>query len=218
MRQINYIVIHHAAVDQPDMKKMLKSIDNNHKSRLHPNVNWYWYHIAYHYVIWVDWETVKTRPEAEVWYHASNLAVNKTSLGIMLSGNLDKHEPTNIQLITLVCLVQKLKEKYPKARICYHKDFAKKTCPWTKFPYDLFTKMITMASKFKAIFEKEVSDPVFTEHEDYDTATIADIKYLIDIWLARSYWKMLEYIDKENNKDRNLIAKTFNYLKWLIKK
>ena len=218
MREIKYIVIHHAAVDQPDLDKMLTSINRSHKARLHPKPNKLWYYIAYHYIIWVDWETKQTRLLSEVWYHASNLAVNKTSIWIMLSWNLDLHAPTTEQLASLISLVMELKERFPWARVCYHREFAKKTCPWNMFPYDLFNKAITMVSKFKSIFEKEVTDPVFTAHEDYDTATIADVKYLVDIWLTRAYKKVIKYIDDENKTDRNLISKIYNSLISLIKK
>lgn len=218
MRTINYIVIHHAAVDQPDLQKMIKSINNSHKQRLHDKINWFWYYIAYHYVIWVDWKIVPTRPLSEIWYHASNYKVNKESIWIMLSWNLDKHEPTKEQMEALINFTLQLLEEYPDAKVCYHKDFAKKTCPGNKFPYDLFRKSLNMASKFKSIFEKEVSNPVFTEHEDYDKATVADVKYLVEIGLSRAYKRLIEYVDKENKKDRTAMSTIYQSLKSLFKK
>ena len=154
MRDINYIVIHHAAVVQNNLSKLIASMNNTHKSRwLHTSKNWLWYYIAYHYVIWVDWEIKQTRPDAEYGNHASNAMVNKTSIGILLSGNLDIKEPTEQQMSALVSLVNKLKITYwDTVLVKYHKDFANKSCPWIKFPYDLFNKLIAMSSKFKEIF------------------------------------------------------------------
>lgn len=100
MRKINYIVIHHSAVTQPDIYKLIKSMDRTHKERwLHTVKNWLWHYIAYHYIIWVDWKIIQTRLLEEVWYHASDKNVNKTSVWIMLSGNFDKDKPTKNKLI-----------------------------------------------------------------------------------------------------------------------
>lgn len=215
MRKINYIVIHHTAVDQSDINKLISSINISHKKRwLHRTRNLLGYYIAYHYIIWVNGETKQTRMESEIWYHASNLKINKESIGISLSWNLDKHPPTKKQVDELLNLISNLKIKYGQhIKIVYHNMYAAKTCPGKKFPYALFNKYNIMASKFKEIFEQEVKDPIFTVHDDKENATISDAKYLMEIWIARALKKMYAYIDSENGKDRSFINKILSFLK-----
>lgn len=215
MRKINYIVVHHTAVDQPNIDKLIKSINTSHKKRwLHKTKNMLWYYIAYHYIMWVNGELKQTRGETEVWFHASNLVINNESIWISLSGNLDKHVPTEKQMEALTRFVINIRSKYwEHIKVVYHNMYAKKTCPGKLFPYALFDKQIAMASKFKEIFQQEVKDPIFTTHDDTDNCTIADAKYLMEIWIARSMKKLYEYIKAEDQKDRSMIQKIFSYLK-----
>jgi len=157
---------------------------------------------------------VQTRWYGEVWYHASNKVINAESIGIALSGNFDTGKPTQAQIEKLVTVVLWLKKKFwQHVKVVYHRDFAAKTCPGKNFPYILFTKLITMASKFKAIFEKEVTEPIFTIHWDNTPATIADIKYLIEIGLARATKKIYKYVNEENVKDRSFAQRFLSFFK-----
>lgn len=215
MRKIDSIVIHHTAVEQPNLTKLVSSMNTSHRVRwLHKVKNALWYHIAYHYIIWVDWEVKQTRLHSEIWCHASNLTINNRSIWIVLSGNLDNHVPTKNQMDALMVLILSLNKTFGKTLdIRYHKEFAKKTCPGKKFPYVLFDKQMTMASKFKEIFLKEVTNPIFTVQDDPDNCTIADAKYLMEIWIARSLKRLYTYIDDENKKDRSFINKILSFLK-----
>lgn len=215
MRKINYIVIHHTAVNQPDMKKLLSSINASHKKKwLHKSPNSLWYYIAYHYIIWVNWELKQTRADADIWYHASNLAINNSSLWIVLSGDFDRNKPSDRQILAASQLVSHLRTKYwQHIKITYHNMYAKKTCPWLKFPYALFDKLTAMVSKFKQVFDEEVKDPIFTVHGDKEPCTIWDAKYLMEIGIARSMKKLYDFIKVEDQKDRNMIQRIFSYLK-----
>jgi hypothetical protein len=70
-----------------------------------------------------------------------------------------------------------------------------------------------MASIFKQYFEKEVLNPVFTDHDNNDNATIADCKYLVEIAISRATTRVYKYVDAENKKDRTFIGRIFSFLK-----
>jgi len=153
MREINRIVVHHSATKQPNIYKCVTSFNRSHKLRLHPNPNWYWYHIAYHYLIGYDWKIIKTRPLKEVGYHASNLKVNKTSIWICLTWNFDKEIPTDAQYKALIELILELKTWF-NITIHWHNEFSNKTCPWTNFNMDYLKKVITFKNK-KTVSKKD---------------------------------------------------------------
>lgn len=66
MRDIEFIVIHHTAVDQSHLPTLLTSINNNHRQRLHPQPNGFGNHIAYHYIIDINGVVEHTRPLTEI--------------------------------------------------------------------------------------------------------------------------------------------------------
>lgn len=129
MRKIDKIVVHHSAVDQPDLDKALKSFNKTHKVRFNRN-KWYpWTeYIQYHFVIWEDWTVKKTCPIKEVLYHASDYRANQDSIAICLSWNFDKHPPTAKQYWALIKLIWEF-----DLPVYYHNQFANKTCPWLLF-------------------------------------------------------------------------------------
>ena len=136
MRKINKIVVHHSWVYQEDMSKVISSFNQNHKNRLHPNPNWYGLHIAYHYIIGVNWEIDKTRQIKEVGYHASNRGVNQESIGICLVWNFDLYQPTQDQYKALKELIEELKSGFGyNITIHGHNEFCNKSCPWKNFDF-----------------------------------------------------------------------------------
>lgn len=213
MRAIKHIVIHHAGVDQPSLSKLMDSINNNHKSRLHKTKNDFGYHIAYHYIIGVDWHIKPTRPIAQIGNHTANAAVNRTSIGIMLSWNFMNKEPEKVQIDRLIMLLSTLLDTYwYDIEIWFHKQYSKTSCPGTKFPYDLITNRKDMASKFKVFFEEEVKEPIFTVHWEKEQATIGDVKYLIEIAIHRAMKRLYDNI--ESTKDKSMWSKVFSFLKF----
>ncbi len=140
MCKLKNIVIHHSVTprDLP-LAQQIASFDRTHKERLHPIVNKYGLHIAYHYVIAGDGSYQKTRGIDEIGYHSGNWDMNTKSLGICLCGNFDVEEPSDAQINTMnkilieLCTAFKLKEK----DVIFHRDVIDyKTCPGLNFTRD----------------------------------------------------------------------------------
>jgi len=77
------IIIHHSAFKSTwDFKKDLELINKSHKKRFYDayinewkeQLKWYKWteYIAYHFVIWKNWEFINTKPLNYIWYHAWN--------------------------------------------------------------------------------------------------------------------------------------------------
>lgn len=128
--EIKKIVMHHSAVEQPNLDLAISSFNRNHAERLHPYPNDYGYHISYHYVIGVDGEIRHTRPNNEIGYHAGDWRANVESIGICLSGDMDKRSPYEKQYSAARELIAKLKWEYGDLTVHGHKEFdPSKTCP-----------------------------------------------------------------------------------------
>ena len=86
-----------------------------------------WREIGYHYIIRRDGIVEKGRPEDEIGAHVKDY--NVASLGICMVGGVnDKGKAeanfTPPQWKALSTLVRKMKQKYPKAAICGHRDLS----------------------------------------------------------------------------------------------
>lgn len=124
MRKINRIILHCSATKE-GQHFTVSDIDSWHKQRG-------WRGIGYHYVIYLDGSIHKGRAESEIGSHVQGY--NATSIGICYIGGLDedgkpKDTRTKEQKDSLVRLVAELKERYPKATVNGHNEFAKKACP-----------------------------------------------------------------------------------------
>lgn len=151
-RLINKIVVHHSITPRDlDLDKTINSFNNTHKERLHTTANSLWYHIAYHYVIWWDWEVVKTRGLDEIWYHASVWEINRESIGICMTGNFDEEKPSEKQLESLAKLIRELQNDYSGLTIHSHNEFSSKTCPWKNVDMSLVNNLV-----------KELSEPTIS--------------------------------------------------------
>lgn len=139
MRKIKYIVIHHSATSKTlNLEKSLNSFDRNHYERLtkfySQEKSWTKYeNIAYHYVIWWNWEVINTRLHSKVGYHASNLKINKESIWICLEWNFNEEKVNEVQYESLRNVINGLSEKYWKLTILKHSDIVQKSCPWKNF-------------------------------------------------------------------------------------
>jgi N-acetylmuramoyl-L-alanine amidase len=83
-------------------------------------------------VIYLDGSIHQGRAEDEIGAHC--LGKNATSIGICYIGGLNaygkpKDTRTDKQKAALLTLLKKLKQKYPKAKVYGHRDFAKRDCP-----------------------------------------------------------------------------------------
>ena len=92
-----------------------------------------WRDIGYHYLIYLNGQVVKGRPEQEVGAHAQGY--NRQSIGVCYVGGLDsqgkpKDTRTDAQKASLVGLLKELRKRYPDAKIVGHHDLNKgKACP-----------------------------------------------------------------------------------------
>jgi len=77
------------------------------------------HHIGYHYVIDTDGNTEPGRHELEMGAHVKGH--NAHSIGICMVGT---DQFTASQWTALAALMRELKERYPQARICGHRDLS----------------------------------------------------------------------------------------------
>ncbi len=124
-REVKLIVVHCSA--SPNGRRVtLAEIDRWHKARgfrrdprligaNQPNL----LHIGYHYVIEAAGPVTIGRGEREVGAHVAGF--NRASIGICMVG-IDAFAPA--QWASLRGLVRGLKERYPLARVCGHRDLS----------------------------------------------------------------------------------------------
>lgn len=124
----DFIVIHCSATSE---KQNFGAADINKWHRAKG-----WACIGYHYVIKRDGTIEEGRKESQVGAHVQNW--NEVSLGICMIGGVDADDVnkaednfTPEQYASLKELLERMKEKYPKAKIQGHRDFPKvaKACP-----------------------------------------------------------------------------------------
>lgn len=125
MRHINEIIVHCSAT--PEGKDFtISDIDRWHRERGFIG-------IGYHYVVYRDGSYHRGRHIERAGAHC--LGHNARSIGICYVGGCaaDGHTPkdtrTEAQKRTLLTLLRVMRARYPKARICGHRDFANKACP-----------------------------------------------------------------------------------------
>ena len=126
IKQVKYMIVHCAATPEGG-DFTAKDIDRWHRGQGYRC-------IGYHYVVRLDGEVEKGRPENEVGAHC--YGKNSTSIGVCYIGGITadgakkaKDTRTPAQKEALVQLLKGLKKRYPKAEIRGHRDFAKKACP-----------------------------------------------------------------------------------------
>lgn len=125
MRQIKEIIIHCA--DTPEGR----DIKADEIRRWHKNERG-WSDIGYHYVIDLDGTIEAGRDIETAGAHCTGH--NANSIGICYVGGCDaqmqpKDTRTEEQKASLLLLLKYLRQRYPKAKIYGHRDFAQKACP-----------------------------------------------------------------------------------------
>ena len=126
MRHINTMVIHCSAT-KPNQDIGAKEITAWHKARGFSD-------IGYHFVIRRDGRLETGRPLAQAGAHVAGH--NANSIGICLVGGLSQagHSEHNFQpgqWVALKKLLLELRQRFPGADICGHRDYpgVKKDCP-----------------------------------------------------------------------------------------
>lgn len=125
MRQITEIIVHCA--DTPEGR----DVKADEIRRWHKNERG-WSDIGYHYVIDLDGTIEAGRDIETAGAHCTGH--NAKSIGICYVGGCDeKMQPkdtrTEEQKTSLLLLLKYLRQRYPKAKIYGHRDFAQKACP-----------------------------------------------------------------------------------------
>ena len=125
------IVIHHQAGSDAPASTI---------HRWHQNDNG-WIGIGYNYVIRTDGTVETGRPEDTIGAHAG-AGVNGRSIGICITGNLEKHPPDERQIKSLVWLIKDIEKRYGKLRISGHKEHRSTSCPGRYFPMERVKQMV----------------------------------------------------------------------------
>lgn len=127
MRTIDEIIIHCSAT--PESRSVtVAEIDRWHRNRK-PSFRC----IGYHYVVYLDGSVHRGRPVEDIGAHCSGH--NARSIGVCYVGGLaaDGHTPkdtrTEAQRRSLRALLTSLRQRFPKAVIRGHRDYAAKACP-----------------------------------------------------------------------------------------
>lgn len=93
-----------------------------------------WPGIAYHYVIDPDGTVNQTLGLTKIGYHCAGM--NTKGVGVVLTGNFDKTDPTPAQMESLAQLTVHIeKEIGRELKVERHSDYSTKTCPGTRFPW-----------------------------------------------------------------------------------
>lgn len=122
---VKYIIVHCSATPEG------RDVKAEEVRRWHVEENG-WSDIGYHWIIELDGELEKGRAESRSGAHAKGW--NGKSVGVCYIGGTDsngnaKDTRTDGQKITLGCLLQDLRGRYPKAKIIGHRDISSKECP-----------------------------------------------------------------------------------------
>ena len=112
MRTIKYIVVHCTAGSDTQTVEGLKA-EFRHKG---------WKNPGYHYVVDRDGHITQLLDEAEVANGAAGY--NSNGIHIAWMGGRDTDNRTACQRIMFKTLVKRLHRKYPKAKVCGHRDLS----------------------------------------------------------------------------------------------
>ena len=124
-RQINKIIVHCTAT--PEGRDV--SIDEIRRWHVEDRN---WSDIGYHWIVTLNGTLEEGRPEYRNGAHAKGF--NKNSIGVCYVGGVDenldpKDTRTDAQKETLKCILEDLKDRYPRAQIIGHRDVSSKACP-----------------------------------------------------------------------------------------
>lgn len=117
MRDINAIVIHCSATPDGDARFTRDWIDAEHRKPKNGRPGWQ--SIGYHWVVHVDGSVHAGRPEDAIGAHVEGN--NARTIGVCMIGTA---RFTAAQWDSLRALVEDLKERYPAAIVCGHRDYS----------------------------------------------------------------------------------------------
>lgn len=132
MNIVQNLIIHHTAVSREKNPAQFDAVNAYHAMKG-------WGKIGYHYLIEANGEVRKGRDEKESGAHTSQMLMNFRSLGICLTGDFDKEDPTPEQIVALRNLIAEIRTRYtvPDSKIVPHRRYAPKTCWGSRLPDDI---------------------------------------------------------------------------------
>ena len=124
MRSIDKIIVHCSATRE-GQHVTVQQIRQWHLQRNFAD-------IGYHYVVYLDGTVHKGRPLEKAGAHCKGY--NAHSIGICYVGGLDrqgkpKDTRTAAQKAALQSLIRELRQRFPRATVHGHREFANKACP-----------------------------------------------------------------------------------------
>lgn len=119
-KRIEHIIVHHDAY--PYGENSWDKVNELHKDKR-------WGGISYHYFISKSGRIYKNHPDSALTIHAGTDKANAVSIAVCIQGNFNKQTLQGKQKKSLMYVLHKLKNKYPKARILTHKYFKSTSCP-----------------------------------------------------------------------------------------
>jgi len=122
---INRIIIHHTAT---------RDVHTSVHHKNHFNLGWGG--VGYHYIIRSNGDIEIGRPEYLIGVHTRGHNLN--SIGVAISGNLQRTDMTERQFESLILLCHDIGTRYKIAEIRKHNDFSRTLCPGKLFPWDKF--------------------------------------------------------------------------------
>jgi len=162
---ITHIIIHHTGGTESDkyastQHHTVETIDRWHKLRWPGFISSLGYYVGYHYVIEADGTVTQTRKDTEEGAHT--LGMNRSSIGICLTGNFtrgSKDMITDAQRASLVPLLTDLlkKHKLPIASVVHHRKFASyKDCAGNKYPDSYFQNLLENDDQIVALQQEMI--------------------------------------------------------------
>ena len=124
MRSIDKIIVHCSATRE-GQHVTVQQIRQWHLQRNFAD-------IGYHYVVYLDGTVHKGRPLEKAGAHCKGY--NTHSIGICYVGGLDrqgkpKDTRTAAQKAAMLSLIRELRQRFPRATVHGHREFANKACP-----------------------------------------------------------------------------------------
>jgi len=152
--------------------------------------------IPTHYIIWYEWDRVKTNELHKiVWainkdlYNTQEQVIdwNSNWIHIEMVWNYSINNPTFEQYKTLKEIIWWIKQKYPDIQIRYHSDFASKTCPWKLFNRDFMTMTEFSLSRY---YSPQVNQERYYNWKSYEEDVC------MNCWCKKdNTWKIIQIYD-----------------------
>jgi N-acetylmuramoyl-L-alanine amidase len=156
------IVIHHTAIipGENTLPRGKRDIDKYHETRgFEITCSGHVYHEAYHYLILPNGRVQAGRPERCEGAHAVGY---NSYVGISVVGDFDGKDnpsgekgptqPTEKQIVSLVQLCRRLKDRYniPLKHIVRHSDIANTRCPGDRFPFGSLLQKLQTSKPYRS--------------------------------------------------------------------